>query len=195
MATCAIPSVAALAAANSMASGMPSRRRQIAAIDASSPARGEKPTPRAFILEMNNSTALWHNMWSGVSCPSAGTSSGGTRQAASPSIRSTSRLVTRTPMCGDKRTRRSARLAAASMTCSQLSSTSRRRLAPMARATDSAEISPLSFSPHPGPEADRQKVTLCGHRAYRRIPPLIPLCATKRAFLPVLSRDSNPCQR
>jgi hypothetical protein len=59
----------------------------------------------------------------------------------------TSRLVATIVVRGHKRVKASAKFATASMTCSQLSSTSRRCLPPAARATDSAEISPASFSP------------------------------------------------
>jgi hypothetical protein len=67
---------------------------------------------------------------------------GGTRYTYSPSIRKTSRLVARTDTCGQRRTIVSAILAAASMTCSQLSETNRVRFPPTARAIDSGEISP-----------------------------------------------------
>jgi len=66
----------------------------------------------------------------------------------SPAIRRVSRLVARTEAAGHRRTTASARLAAASMTCSQLSRTRRSFLSPMARAAASEEISPLaSFRP------------------------------------------------
>ena len=50
---------AALAAANSIASGMPSRLRQIVAIDARSSAVDLKPAFSALVLTTNSSTALY----------------------------------------------------------------------------------------------------------------------------------------
>ena len=67
----------------------------------------------------------------------------------------TSRLVARIVTRGHRRISVSARFAAASMTCSQLSRTSRRFRPPMARATASAEISsPASFNPSTRATAD-----------------------------------------
>ena len=73
------PTNAARAAANSMASGMPSSCRQISAIDGRSPGCAEKPASSAFARVTNSSTALQPRTLSGVSCPGAGTSSAGTR--------------------------------------------------------------------------------------------------------------------
>ena len=69
-----------------------------------------------------------------------------------PSIRSNSRLVARIVVRGHRRTNMSARVAAASMTCSQLSRTSRSFFPPTARATASAEWTSGSKSQpkHPG---------------------------------------------
>ena len=72
-----MPDVAACAAANSMASGMPSRCRQIAPMPGSSPGPGEKSASDALVRVMNSSTALLFKMCSASSCPAAGTSSGG----------------------------------------------------------------------------------------------------------------------
>ena len=64
-ATCSRPSVAALAAANSMASGMPSSWRQIAAIVGRLSTRDEKSAPSSLALAMKSSGALWPRIWSG----------------------------------------------------------------------------------------------------------------------------------
>ena len=74
-----MPDVEARAAANSMASGIPSRCRQIAPMLGISPARGKKPASNALVRVINSSTALLFKMCSASSWPGAGTSSGGTR--------------------------------------------------------------------------------------------------------------------
>src|SRR5215472_13666423 len=89
-ATSSIPSVAARHAANSMASGMPSRCRQIAAIIGKLSACDEKSAPSSLALATKRAGALWLKIWS---ASTVGTSSGATRYACSPPIRKTSRLV------------------------------------------------------------------------------------------------------
>ena len=100
-------SAATRAAASSMASGMPSSRRQISSMVASS---------SAFGLNCGSAAARSTNR-------RLASASDGTRQATSPSQCSGSRLVASTRTPGPARSRSSARRAQASMTCSQLSST------------------------------------------------------------------------
>ncbi len=160
-ATGSIPSVAARAAANSMASGMPSSWRQIAAIVGRFSARDANVRTKLvrsgdeefrcavasnlvrFELVVRGHFKRRHAI--GVLCP---------RSEAS------SRLVARIVVRGHRRTNISARVAAASMTCSQLSRTSRSFFPPTARATASAEwTSDPSLSPSTPATADG---TRCG---------------------------------
>ena len=101
-------SAAARAAASSMASGMPSRRRQISATAPAASSAGSKPGRAAAARSQNSRSA---------------SASEGTRQATSSAQRSGSRLVARTRTPGPARRTSSARRAHASIRCSQLSRT------------------------------------------------------------------------
>ena len=119
------------AAASSIASGSPSRRRQISAI-ARRVLRGEdeillqRPARAAKSRTARNGPARSLGTLGGV------TSSGGTGCSCSPERRSRTRLVTRTfkPWAGAEQDR--ATTGAASTTCSKLSSTKQRALDPKA---------------------------------------------------------------
>ena len=111
------------AAASSIASGMPSRRRQISATVAalSSVSRKSGRTRRA--RSVNNSIA------------SSASDSDGTRQLTSPATPIGSRLVARTVTAGQPPSRPTTSAAHASSRCSQLSSTSSIRRSPTNRSS------------------------------------------------------------
>ncbi len=123
------------AAASSMASGMPSSRRQMAttgpAVDASSTKPGAVAAARSTNSRTDSAEATASMSTPSASqgvprSPSGGRSSDGIGMVASPSIPSASRLVVRIRRARQSRSSRSTSLAQASMTCSQLSSSSRR---------------------------------------------------------------------
>ena len=131
------------AAANSMANGMPSSRRQIrpaTEVVRSSPASA---APCCAARSVNSRTASELPIACAVSS-SAGVSRDGTRWTYSPAMPSGSRLVASSTMFGQLRSRASASLAHASMTCSQLSSSTRRLCRPTASTSVSAAARPSS---------------------------------------------------
>ncbi len=122
-------------AASSMASGIPSRRRQISTTAAASPSsptmkRGETCCARST----NKATAA-------ESTP-APTSSEGTGHSRSSPMPSPSRLVATILVVAEATRMASIRSAAASSTCSQLSNTSSRTLPSRAAATLWATLRP-----------------------------------------------------
>ena len=115
------------AAASSMASGMPSSRRQISLTAAAFPAVSAKPG-RACAARSANSRTASAPAASATARPasSAGSPSEGTSQQTSPSAPSGSRLVASTRSSGAARSSVRISPAAAASTCSQLSMISSR---------------------------------------------------------------------
>ncbi len=111
------------AAASSIASGRPSRRRTISATACPFAAVSMK-SGRTAIARSTNSRTASASMRSATSVtPAAGSESGGTGNSCSPEIRSGARLETITVSLGAER-RRSATTGAPATTCSKLSRTS-----------------------------------------------------------------------
>gem|GEM_PF-4122880 len=110
------------AAASSMASGMPSSFRLIAATAARLSSVRAKSGSTARARSRKSSTASYRCSGS-APVAALGTTSGATGYSTSPWMRSGSRLVARIRTPGQVRSRVSAITAATSMTCSQLSST------------------------------------------------------------------------
>ena len=137
-----MPSAVARAAANSIASGIPSSRRQIAAIPTMTAWSGANLEFAPLTLSRNSRTEPHLGRSFPSSAPSVGTGSGDTGKIHSPSALSGSRLVAITCMAGLARNKASAIVAAASITCSQLSSTSKSCFPDSALATRSAETAP-----------------------------------------------------
>ena len=117
-------SIRILAAASSMASGRPSSRWQMVSTAAafSSVTRNDGRTSCARCSNSLTASELASADAVGAGPPS-GSDSGGTCQLSSPSTPRASRLVASTTRAGQAASRYSARLAAASARCSQLSST------------------------------------------------------------------------
>jgi hypothetical protein len=118
------------AAASSMASGRPSRRRQIRSTSAPS----SRTAPAASAARSTNRAAA------------GSPSSGGTRQTRSPGTPSATRLVASTRTPGQAATSPPASSAAAATTCSQLSSTRSSSAAASASASVSSIARPASSS-------------------------------------------------
>jgi hypothetical protein len=122
-ATCSTGSARTRAAASSIASGSPSSRRQISTTAVTLSWVTAKPGWTATARSANSRTTGWA-MASPAEAPGSGRPSGGTGHRASPRIPSGSRLVASTRSLGQRPSRLSTSRAAASITCSQLSSTS-----------------------------------------------------------------------
>ena len=115
-----------LAAASSMASGTPSSLRQMSATSRAFSGPIPNPGLRARARSAKSLAASeWASSSASLSRPSSGKESDGTRHTTSPPVRSASRLVARTRSPGHEESNPSARRAAASTTCSQLSRTSK----------------------------------------------------------------------
>ena len=115
------------AAASSMASGKPSRRRQMSATAAASAGIRTKSSRRAWARETNSRTASDRSASSTEGArPGSANPSGGTACSCSPEIWSRTRLVARTVSPGQPPSR-SATSGAAATRCSKLSSTSSSR--------------------------------------------------------------------
>ena len=124
-------------AANSMANGIPSRRRQISTTAAASSAvANEKREATLWARSMNRATAA-------ESMP-APTSSEGTGHSCSSATPSPSRLVARIFTVAECARIASIRSAAASRTCSQLSNTNNRTLPSSAAATTRSRSCPAA---------------------------------------------------
>src|SRR5215469_3361682 len=122
---CSADSTGSRAAASSMASGMPSSRRQILATAAAFASVTANPGTTCAARSANKLTA--GNRASSATLsgrPACGAGSGGTASTVSPSMVSASRLVASTRSPPAARSSWSASSAAASTRCSQLSSTS-----------------------------------------------------------------------
>ena len=143
-----------LAAASSMASGIPSRARQTRTIVDKVRASTARSLRTAPARSRSNRTAGEDSISPGPASPS-GKASGPTGHSASPVMPSGSRLVARIRSRRHSPSTRSANFAAASITCSQLSrisSASRSRIAamsPSARSALGAAPSRASRSPSP----------------------------------------------
>ena len=111
------------AAASSMASGNPSRWRTISATSAAFCAVTVKPGRTSAARWANSRPASDARTASGSVSPFAGSDNGGTGNSCSPATRRGARLETITVTPGAPRSR-SATIAAPSITCSKLSSTS-----------------------------------------------------------------------
>ena len=122
-------------AASSMASGIPSRRRQISTTAAASPS---SPTVKRGDTCCARST----NKATAAESTPAPTSSEGTGHSRSSAMPSPSRLVATILVVAEAARMASIRSAAASSTCSQLSNTSSRTLPSRAAATLSATLRP-----------------------------------------------------
>ena len=132
------------AAASSIASGIPSRRRHsvrdrgaLSEVDAQSPERCWRAR------SANSRTASQASRPRDRRRP-AGRTARGRRYRCSPSIPSGSRLVARMLIRGQPRTNWSATLAASSITCSQLSRITSNCRSPHAPISDSAAIVPAA---------------------------------------------------
>ena len=120
------------AAASSMASGIPSSRRQIRPATSVVCSSGASGTPCAAARSASSRTASLARI--AAASPLPGRPSDGTRYTYSPPMPSGSRLVASSARPGQPRSSASATLAHAPMTCSQLSS-STSRLRPLAAST------------------------------------------------------------
>ena len=125
------------AAASSMASGMPSRRRAISATVAMASSSRRRPGRAESARSTNSSTAAEPRRSAAVAS-GPGTASEGTLHTVSPPIRSGSRLVASTRNPGAALKRPSTSSATTWTRCSQLSSTARVSRWPMTSATTSA---------------------------------------------------------
>ena len=131
------------AAASSIASGMPSRRRQISATPGALRSVSAKPGKTAEARSMNRRTASFSASAEPGRASSSGTPSDGTRQMISGPIRSGSRLVATIVKRGHAWSRPSATRAQLNTRCSQLSST---------RSRWEADSDPRSVSRMDSPE-------------------------------------------
>ena len=116
------------AAASSMASGMPSRRRQMAATAPALASVSCQP-PTASACQANSSAAAQADTSAAVAASRAGTVSGGTCSSCSPRRDSGARLVHSTDSPGQRVTSRLTSGAAGSR-CSKLSSSTSIRRPP-----------------------------------------------------------------
>ena len=136
------------AAASSSASGMPSSRAQTSATAAAFCAVTRKSGCAVAARSTNSRTASHRVSASAASAAGGsrgpGSDSEGTRKGVSPATPSSSRLVASTRTPGQPRRRASARRAAASTRCSQLSSTRSRRLGRSASESVAARGRPAS---------------------------------------------------
>ncbi len=124
-ASCATVSALTRAAASSMASGMPSSCRQISPTAATFPAVRPNPGRASAARSQNSRTDSASPAARGSAISGSGTVSGGTGQLASPGTPSLVWLVARIRSRGQLRRSAAIVSAAASMTCSQLSTMSR----------------------------------------------------------------------
>ncbi len=123
-ATCCTGSERKRAAASSIASGRPSRRRQISMTASTVSSSTSKPADAAAARSAKSCTDGCSRAAAG-SWPSSGRPSGGTIARCSPSMPSGSRLVATTRRRGQCASRRSTSAAASATRCSQLSMTRR----------------------------------------------------------------------
>ena len=151
---CSGDSTRTRAAASSIASGMPSSARQMAATAAALPASMTNPGRAAAARSPNNLTASYRTASVARSSPAVppavpsappgATESDGTCQTVSAAIRSGSRLVTSTRSPGELASSRPHASAHASIRCSQLSSASTMRRGRSASASVSSSGRPAS---------------------------------------------------
>ncbi len=134
------PSDGTRAAASSMASAMPSRRRQISPMRAADPgsASGSRSAPAWRARSTNRATA------SPIASP--GRDRPGTGKTCSKGSISRAWLVARTPTPGQRPSRRSTKGATPSSRCSQLSSTSRVSASAHSTASASSTVRPRGSS-------------------------------------------------
>ncbi len=147
-------STATRAAASSMASGKPSRWRQMAATTGPFASVRANPARTARARATNSATAGAPARSAGEVAPAAGSARGGTGSRCSPWSRSGARLAASTCNPGQA-ARRSPICAVAGSTCSQLSRTSRSRSGRRyAASATGSERSLLSRTPSACPMAD-----------------------------------------
>ena len=157
---CSTDSTLVLAAASSMASGIPSRRRHTVVTAGALASVSPKDGATAFALSTKSLTASYRAMSSGVPTPlGSGEESGGTGKILSPPTPKASRLVARITRPAQERSSVPASSAHAPTRCSQLSRTRRISSPPRSSAIASVRERPGTSGTF------RTLATACGARS------------------------------